>query len=324
VVVGQTSSHGAAPDTGGDFDVAAARAEAAALLSAKDTLEGGEGEDSPDNPAEAPAPAEAKPPAEGDADELTKNWVRLRDQERRFKVRMERERAEDAKAKTAWQSEKEAILKEVEPLKAAKARAAKEPLSALRELGWEFPELVDYVQKNGQIPQERILKDLQMSMDEKMAAQQARLDEMDAREKEMTRGQRINTFQQAVVDEVRTTIEGFPNLNKFLAKHGPQKVMPKIFWKMETEAKVKNYLTPAQVMGMFEDELSQVAALYESPSPALGGAGSGPANPEAVKPRTRPELVSNDDESERGHRDVDDDDEDMESRRRRARALLAG
>jgi hypothetical protein len=331
VVVGQTSPHGPAKTPAGEapFDAAAARAEAAALLSAQESLEGREGADTPDTdpagePKPAAKPAETKPEPEGDEDENTRRWVRLRNQEKRFNDRIAKERGEFNKERETFAKERETFQKEHESFKAAKARASKEPLSALKELGWSFEQLVDYVQKNGQVPQERIINDLKLSMDEEMQKTRAELEEIKNEKKTQERQQRINGFQQKVVDEVRTTIDGFPNLKRFLDKHGPEKVIPKVLWKMETEAKVKNYLTPSQVMGMFEDELSQVASLYETPSPAPGGAGQGPANPEAAKPRTRPEPLSNDDGSERGVHDVDDDDDDPIARRRRAKALLAG
>ncbi len=319
VVVGSTSGNGpVAPPPGpgaeGAFDVVEARKIASAYLS-DDTP--AEGQDPPD-----PAAAEAKPEpaktAEGTEDELTKEWVRFRNQDKRLKLKAQEfsaERAKHTEERTAFEAERSEF-------QASKARAKQHPLAALQEIGWSFDDLMAYVSKSGQIPQQRILDEFKMQVDEELKKNRTELEEIKKEKASAERGRLITTYEDAVTNEVKTTLKTYPHLEKFVARFGVDKLLPKVFQQLHNHAIQKNFLPPSSVLRSFEEELSMVAPIY-GPSPGQAGADSGSAQPEAVKPQPRPAPLTNDDESERGSITAADDD-DLETLRRKARAILAG
>lgn len=318
VVVGSTSGNGAPPPDVGGFDVDAARKAANALLA--------DGAD-PSDPAAADAehakPAEPEKPKVGSEDELTQNWVRLRSQEARFKDRIGKERGALQADREAFAKEKAEHELEVNPYRESKTKAKSHPLAALQEMGWTFDQLMDYVSRKGQIPQERIIADLKLQFDEETTKTRAQLEEIKAEKAKAEHGQLVSKYEGAVEHEVKTTLSQYPHLERFVAKFGHERLMPKVFQQLHQNALQKNFLPPSQVLRSFEEELSTVAPLFGTPSPSPGGAGSGPANLEAAKPNPSPMPMSNDDGSEVGSSAVDDD-EDLETLRKRAKAILAG
>lgn len=320
VVVGSTSGNGpVAPPPGpgadGAFDVVEARKIASAYLSDETPVEG------QDPPVADPA-AEAKPEpaktAEGTEDELTKEWVRFRNQDKRLKQRAQEfsaERAKHAEERAAFEAERAEF-------QATKERGKKHPLAALQSIGWSFDDLMAYVSKSGQIPQERIINDLKLQFDEETKTIREQLEEIKKEKASAERGRLIQTYEDAVTNEVKTTLDTYPHLKRFVAKFGVEKLLPKVFQQLHNNALQKNFLPPSKVLSSFEEELSMVAPIY-GPSPGQAGADSGSAQPEAVKPQPRPAPLTNDDESERGSASAADDD-DLETLRRKAKAILAG
>lgn len=322
-VVGSTSGSGPVappPDVGAEnsFDVHEARKIANAYLSEGAEPPPAEGSNpSAADPAAEPKPEPAKA-AEGSEDELTKEWVRFRNQDKRLKLKAQEftaERAKHTEERAAFEAERAAHKAEVEAAK-------KHPLAALQRIGWSFDDLMAYVSKSGQIPQERILNEFKMQVDEELKTTREQLEEIKKEKASAERGKLIQTYEDAVTNEVKTTLDGYPNLKRFVGKFGVDKLLPKVFQQLHNCALQKNFLPPSKVLANFEEELSLVAPIFGS-SPGQAGADSGSAQPEAVKPQPRPSPLTNDDVSERASNSADDDD-DIETLRRKARAILAG
>ncbi len=297
------------------FDEAAARGAAMKLLEGAEPAPAEVLETEP----EKSAPVVEKPEPQSE-DELTKEWIRFRNQEKRFKDRAREHTAE----REAFGKERESFAKEQAALQATRERAKKEPLAALQELGWSFEDLVNYVGKSGQIPQEKLINDLKLQQNEELQKIRDEIEQSKKAQAEQEKAATVSKFEGLVEHEVRTTLEQYPHLKAIADGEGfNDEVLPGVFKFLHQNALSGKYLPPSAAMQYYEQRLSMMAARLPGRSPPAPGGTVETVQPEAVKPRNGHSSLTNDDVSERGS-SVAADDDDVATLRRRAKALLAG
>lgn len=301
---------------GGEFDEAAARSKAIEVLEGKKEPEAAVAEEKKPEPKPEPE----KKTEDGSEDDLTKEWIRFRNQDKRLKERAR----EFSDEKGAFATEKETFAKEQSEFRATQERAKKEPLAALQALGWSFEDLVNYVGKNGQIPQEKLLNDLKLQNNEELKKIRDEIEASKKAQAEQEKQATISKYETLVEQEVRTSLAQYPHLQAIAEGEGfNEEVLPGVFKFLHQNALSGKYLPPSAAMQYYEQRLSMMAArLPGRTSPAPGGSVKS-EQPEAAKPSNGHSSLTNDDVSERAST-VAPDDEDLPTLRRRAKALLAG
>jgi hypothetical protein len=315
---------GSAPegDSGG-FDVEEARAEAQAVLAGEEPAAKAK-----PKPVEKPK-EEVDPP---NATELDENWARFRSQEKRYKEKVRTELAEIETTKSTLAAEREAFQKERSEYQARVEGGRRNPLTMLKEAGWEYPQLVAYIDSQGAVPHDKLMADFKLQVDQELEGTRTELQKIKEEKAKAERAQKISRYEGEVEREVGARIAEFPRLKRFheqmTRKGRPQQVLHAVFKHLHENALAKNYIAPSEALRHYEQQLADADLLGTDASP--GGATPGGNQPEAVKPQVdNLSPLSNGDTSERASTPViDDDDEDspfdVEAARAKARGLLFG
>lgn len=300
----------------GGFDVEEAREEAARALS---------GDEAPEKPKAKP-PEKPKEAEAGTAEELDREWTRFRAQEKRWKDTRKEEHGAIEKTKAELAARDAEFAQKEQAYNARIELGRKNPLSMLKEAGWEWPQLIAYVDSQGEIPHDKLVRDMKLEYDKELEKTRAEVEAIKKEKQQEARAKQIREFESAVETEVTTTLDSFPRLKAFhaamTAKGKPHQVLNAVFKHLDDSAKQKNFLAPSQAMRYYEDQLEE-AGLY-TPVAAPGGVNQ----LEAVKPQVEKLApLSNGDSGERASTPLVEDDDgefDAEAARRRARATLFG
>lgn len=314
-----------ADDGGGDESALLAKSQA--ILSGDDEIPAEETPTQPD--AGKPKPAEEKKTEETpDEAQLSRAFARLRSEQKRFDSRKleqsQKYMADVEKLKT----ERESFEKERSGFTELQARARREPLMALKALGWDYENLVKYV-ADGNIPMAKIQEDFRVELDERGKKAQADLEayrkELDELKSERQREQMIQeaqAYEGRVLDEMEGLIKSQPEKFKHLARVPRERSHRAILNHMiEHFEKNNEALALSDAMLYAEQEAKSYAAWFASQEAASPGGAVQSANPGAAKPET-PEArpISQRETTVRGvqHRDLNTltDDEREELTRR--------
>lgn len=309
---------GPSPDAGDGDETETARAKAREILFSDKTDEEVEAE-----LAKVAKPAETTKPAEQPKDEvaLSKKWAKLTAQEDRL-VERQKKAAESIKSLEA----REAAIIEREQL-------AADPVAFLQKQGWDKDRIVKWIQDDGKIDPETMVKQL----DEKYRTEIANLKkerEQERLELENTRRTREmsdveNELNQEVLHLAKTDDE--LGVLKRLTEKNPKKFEPfiqkrvgsiiaeawrKTFNQGEFEGTNKGMVVdPRDAMLYLQAELAELQLADPGQVPAVRS-----ANPVAVEPTP----ITNQATSQRNVRPSTYDETDPEARRAHAQRILDG
>lgn len=266
--------------------------------------------------AEKPPEPEKKPEAEkpeGDEVALSKEWRRLRAQEDRL-VKRQKEFAETQRSlesKTAELETRAAKLAEREA-------QMNDPVAFLQSAGWDKDRIVQWIQGDGKVDPEILVKQLsdrhQKEMEELRAEREREREQLQT-EKQQREFQRLG----AELDHETSTMlkdADFPLLQRFTARKGEagvQKRVKDIIAKVWQEK--RTVVDPREALVYLERELAEVQ-LTDSPGQVPAAR---PANPAAVEPKP----ITNQATSQRTVVPQEDED-NLDGWRARARKIMRG
>ncbi len=303
-------------DSGGEDSVAVARRKAREILFAaeepSDAAETDGDEEPKPKPVEKPeAKAEPEKPKEADRSEdeiaLSRQWKRFRQDRKELDAKF---REFEAKGKAF--EEREAKL-------AAREAKHADPIAYLSELGWTKEKIVEFIQSDGKVDPELLVKQFsektQRELEELRAERQREKEQL-----ELERTQRKLDSLAAQLDaEVATMVDGeaYPLLKRFAAKKGIQGIQGRVrdaiarVWQQKQEV-----VAPEDALAYFENELAEIQ-LGDAP-------GQLPAVQSAKAAAVEPKPITNQATSQRVVVPSQYDENDPEQRRRRAKAILDG
>ena len=259
-------------------------------------------------PEAAPEPEKPKP-EERSQDEiaLSKEWGKIRRDRKAFDADSKKLKAEMEAFKS-----REAAL-------AAKEAKLNDPVAFLNENGWSKDRIIEFIQSDGKVDPEILIKQL----GEKHQRELAELRAEREREREGLESEKQQRQLASLKSELDAEVSAlakepdFKLLQRFIAKKGEAGVQKRVADIIaEVWNKKKEVLDPRDVLVYLEQELAEIQ-LGDAPGqpPAVKS-----ANAAAVEPRP----ITNKATSERTVIPSDYDEEDPEARRERAAKILRG
>lgn len=167
----------------------------------KEAMAALKGEEAPPAAENEKPKVEEKPKEELTQKKLSDGFAKLAAKEDRFERRSAEQTAKLQAERAAFEAERA----QVAPLREAMEKAKTSPLEALSLLGWTYQHLVDYVMKDGQIPQEKFAERLtneHKSAYEKLQAEIAELRSGREQERQAYEAQQETSRQEHAVREL--------------------------------------------------------------------------------------------------------------------------
>ncbi len=305
-------------DAGGEDPVTEARRKAREVLfSDKEPEEATGGEE--EKPAAEAKPEEKKPeeakPEDKDEIALSKKWAKFHAQEKRL-VERQKKFAEEQRSLETTRTEIESLRSKL----AEREAQMNDPVAFLASAGWTKDQIVQWIQSDGKVEPEILIKQLsekhQKEMEELRAEREREREEL---KRERTKRE-LDRVGAELDSEVSTMLKGDPEfglLQKFVAKKGEAGVQKRV---KDIIAKVwgekQQVVDPRDVLVYLERELAEIQ--LSDPSPGQAPAVK-TANPVAVEPKP----ITNQATSQRTV--VPQEEEDtLEGWRARSRAILRG
>jgi len=262
-----------------------------------------------------------------DDEKLSNAFAKLHSQEKRLKARVTehaQERGAFEAERQNWQRERDAFHQErqqwQQERESRRQRAAKEPLTALEEIGWSWDQLTKYVASQGQIPIEKQIQDVRTSFD-------SRADTLEKENKALREAYQkaqddhlSSQFEAKVGQEIQDLVASgkYPLASKYGVPHIVKTTLQNILGHYAT---TKNLLAAQHWMDQYEADLTRQRDL-------LVGASGQAADVESSKTPAAVKPVTNQANSERSRARVEDDgvwtEEDAEQARKAAWARLRG
>ena len=247
----------------------------------------------------------------------SKKWAKLRAQEDRL-VKRQKEFAEEQKS---W-GERTKAIEAREAAIAEREALVNDPLALLNKAGWTKEKIVDWIQSDGKVDPELLIKQIsenhQKQIEELKAERERERVELE-NAKRQREFQRVEGELYAEVSAVLKSDQELPSLQKLLQKRPQQEAflqrrvgeIIRTVWQAKQEV-----VAPRDALLYLESELAAIQLADPGPAPAAR-----PANPAAVEPRP----ITNQATSQRSVQPLSNYDEsDPEARRARARAVLSG
>lgn len=271
-------------------------------------------EDKPKEPKEPKVEAKTEPekPKEPERTEdeiaLSRQWKRFRQDRKELDSKVR-----EFETRTKSIEEREAKL-------AARESKHADPLAYLMEMGWTKDKVVEWIQSDGKVDPEILVKQFsekhQRELEELRAERQREKEQL-----ELEKNQRKLEALGAELDaEVATMVGGgeeYPLLKKFAAKKGIKSIQTRVrdaiarVWQQKQEV-----VAPEAALAYFENELAEIQ-LGDAP-------GQLPAVQSAKAAAVEPKPITNQATSQRVVVPSQYDETDPEARRRRAKAILDG
>jgi hypothetical protein len=299
---------GPSPEGSGedDGDLEVARRKAREIL-----FDGKDPEAEPE-PEAKPKPVEPPKPKAEEKDEiaLSKKWAKVTAQEDRL-VKRQKEHAA-----------KEDALKEREAKIAAAEQKMNDPVAYLAERGWTKDQIVQWIQSDGKVDPEILVKQL----DERHRKEIEELRAERAKEREELENTRRQRDMERVTSELAREVKHLYlndselSLVKTLVEKNPKKFESFMQSRVEQIIRTvwdreKQVVDPRDALLYAQQELAELQLANPGQAPAVK-----PATPVAVEPTP----ITNGATSSRTVRPVDYDESDPEARRAKAARILAG
>lgn len=295
-------------------------------------LEGDTGSQPESAPPDGPKTEPAPPPEAEKTEDLSPEWAKLRAHEKRHKARV----AEQTATLNAQRAEIEKLKAEAEALRTEhttwREKAKKTPLEALKLIGWDLASLTQYVANNGEVPQEKLLADMKIQMDEEVKALRQQIEES-KKEKETERAQaermrmerEAGEYEQRVASRIQSVFQAEPAKFPNLARVPPDVVKQKVLDIQIAEyERSQKSLAVSDAMLYAERNLAQVLAWVAGQGPGQAGTVQS-VEPVAAKPsQTEAAPIGQRESTVRGHQKVDLDSMTDDERWQRAQKILAG
>lgn len=316
------------PSNGDGGDEADLLAKSQAILNGDEETSGEEVK-----PAEAKPKVEEKKEEPLDEAQLSRSYARLRSEEKRFDRRKQEQSAKYLQDVESHKASVAAFEKQKQEFESNVERARREPLMALKLLGWGYDDLVKYV-ADGNIPMDKIREDFRIQLDERgkksqeeLAAIKKELEETKAERVRESQIREAQAYESRVFGEIDGLLKQDPAKFRYLSRADRDEVNREVL-----QAMIDHYQSSGEVLALSdamlykEKRLEKVASwLRDHPEAASPGGAVKSANPGAAKPETeeaRP--ISQRETAVRGVQKVDLNAMTDEEREELSRRILSG
>lgn len=231
--------------------------------------------------------------------------------------------------KQRFRAEREEFNAKVEEFTKAQAEfdehlavGKQDPIAALKLFGWDYDDATKFVLENGQIPQEKVRKELEESLREQLKKQEDELHAFRQQITEEKRQAKIASAQGMVSTEISQKIGEFP----LTARYPAEEVRSAVFQTMVDyyQKTGGQYLSVQDTLGHIEGQLKQQVELLTGRDASEAYPQRGGTVPQPVN-REGPQSLTNKMISQRGQSPkIDIDDLDDEERLELVKKVVDG